>query len=423
MSVAAAARRTFSSLAVANYRRFFAGQAISLVGTWMQTTAQAWLVLGLTHSASDLGLVVALQSLPVLLLGAYGGVVADRLDKRRLMIALQSLMGLQALALGALTLTRAVRFPEICLLAVVLGLNNAFENPSRQAFVLEMVGRDDLRNAVSLNSTLMNATRTVGPALAGILIATVGVGWCFVLNAVSFVAVVASLASMDQHALSPSPPTLRERGQLREGLRYARHSPLLAVPLLMMALIGTLTFEFQVTLPVAAQRVFHGGAETYGLMTSLLGLGAAIGGLAVATRGRTGLRPIVLGAAGFGAAMAFAALAPSLPAELAALACAGFMSVAFSATGNSTVQLAAEPTKRGRIMALWSMAMVGSTPIGGPLVGWISGAAGARAGLGVGAAACVAAAAIGYGAMQRAARPRAGATRSTCPAPQVAASS
>ena len=272
-------------VAVPNYRRYFIGQAISLVGTWMQTTAQSWLVLTLTGSATDLGVVVALQTLPMLLLGPYGGVIADRVDKRRLMVVLQSLMGVQALVLGLLTLTHHVTYVDVCILAVVLGLNNCFENPSRQAFVLEMVGPDDLRNAVSLNSTLVNVARAVGPAVAGILIATVGEGWCFLLNAVSFVAVVTSLLTMDRTQLTPSRPTTRGRGQLREGFRYVARTPQLGVPLLMMGLVGMLAYEFQVTLPVFAKQVFHGGAETYGVMTAAMGVGAVVGGLITAARG------------------------------------------------------------------------------------------------------------------------------------------
>ncbi|MDA8276554.1 MAG: MFS transporter, partial [Actinomycetota bacterium] len=259
MSLRATGRRTFSSLSVPNYRKYFTGQAISLIGTWMQGTAQSWLVLTVTHSAVDLGLVVALQTLPVLLLGPYAGVIADRADKRRLMVALQSAMGVQALVLGVLTLAGVVTFVDICVLAVVLGLNNCFENPARQAFVLEMVGAGDLRNAVSLNSTLVNAARAVGPAIAGLFIATVGTGWCFVANAVSFVAVVVSLVTMDVRSLEPSPPASRGKGQLREGLRYVARTPELGIPLLMMGLVGMLAYEFQVTLPVTAQRVFHGG--------------------------------------------------------------------------------------------------------------------------------------------------------------------
>ena len=284
-------RQTFSSLKVPNYRLYFTGQSISLAGTWMQMTAQSWLVLTLTHSSTDLGLTVALQSLPVLLFAPYGGVVADRVDKRRLMIVLQIAMGFQALALGLLTVLGAVRFWQVCALAVILGLNNAFENSARQAFVREMVGKDELRNAITLNSVTVNAARAVGPAIGGVLIATAGIGVCFLLNAASFGAVVTSLLIMDRSALRPSPPAGRASGQLREGLRYAARTPMIAIPLAMMSLVGLLAYEFQVTLPVLAEQTFHGGAEAYGFMTAAMGVGAVIGGLFTAARGRTGTAP------------------------------------------------------------------------------------------------------------------------------------
>ncbi|MGC1406768.1 MAG: MFS transporter, partial [Candidatus Dormiibacterota bacterium] len=263
-----ATRVTFAALAVPNYRRYFAGQSTSLVGTWMQTTAQSWLVLTITHSALVLGLVVALQFLPLLLLGAYGGVIADRVDKRRLMVILQSLMGIQALTLGILTLAHVVQLWEIAVLAVILGLNNSFETPARQAFMMEMVGPQVLRNAVSLNSVMVNVARAIGPAIAGLLIVSVGIGTCFILNALSFVAVVASLLAMNRSQLRPSVPTARARGQLRAGLRYVSGIPELAVPLLMMTLVGTFAYEFQVVLPVVASHTFHGGARAYGFMTA-----------------------------------------------------------------------------------------------------------------------------------------------------------
>jgi MFS family permease len=400
VNMRASAKRTFSSLAIPNYRRYFTGQAISLIGTWMQTTAQSWLVLTLTRSATDLGVVVALQTLPMLLLGPYGGVVADRVNKRRLMVVLQSMMGVQALVLGVLTLTHHVTFSLVCVLAVVLGLNNCFENPSRQSFVLEMVGPKDLRNAVSLNSTLVNVARAVGPAVAGVLIATVGDGWCFMLNAISFVAVVASLVTMDRSLLKPSAPMVRSRGQLREGFRYVARTPKLAVPLLMMGLVGMLAYEFQVTLPVFAQRVFHGGAETYGIMTAAMGVGAVIGGLMTAARGRTGMRSMVLAALAFGVVLFFAAAAPVLAVAFVALALVGYASVSFLSMANSTLQLETEPQMRGRVMALWSVAFQGSTPVGGPAIGWITAAAGARAGLGVGALSCFVAAGFGFVAVR-----------------------
>jgi MFS family permease len=390
-----AGRLTFAALSVPNYRRYIGGQSISLIGTWMQMTAQSWLVYTLTHSSTALGIVIALQTLPVLLLAPYGGVIADRIDKRRLMIVLQTAMGLQAAALGLLTVFGVVRVWEIGVLAVLLGLNNAFENPARQSFMLELVGPDHLRNAVSLNSVLVNVARSVGPAVAGILIDTVGTGVCFLVNAASFVAVVASLATMDRRALNPTTPTTREPGQLREGLRYVRSHRELAVPLLMMAAVGCLTYEFQVSLPVMASRGLHAGATGFGFMTAAMGIGAVAGGLVVAARGKTGLRTLVLAATAFGAAMTLAALAPSLALELVALALAGAASISFMSTANSTLQLSAAPSMRGRVMALWFVAFQGSTPIGGPIVGWVMAVAGARAGLGLGAVTCLVVAVVG----------------------------
>lgn len=400
MNVHASARRTFSSLSNSNYRKFFFGQTTSLIGTWMQTTAQSWLVFTLTHSATDIGFVVALQTLPVLILGPYGGVIADRVDKRRLMIGLQSMMGLQAAALAILSILHVVTYLDVCLLAVVLGLNNAFENPSRQAFVLEMVGPDNLRNAVSLNSTMNNVARAVGPAVAGVLIAWVGEGWCFALNSLSFIAVVASLIAMDRSTLNPSKPTLRAKGQLLEGFRYVAKTPKLAIPLAMMALVGMLAYEFQVTLPIVAGKVFHGSSATYGLLLAAMGAGAVIGGLWTAARGKTGSRALSRAALVFGICMTFAALAPFLGIEFVAIAVVGFASVTFLAMANSTLQLNTEPQMRGRVMALWAVAFMGSTPIGGPVIGWITSSAGARVGLGVGAASCFVACLIGWLALR-----------------------
>jgi MFS family permease len=399
--VVRAGRTTFAALSVPNYRRYYTGQAISLMGTWMQMTAQAWLVLTLTHSSTALGVVIALQTLPVLLLSPYGGVIADRSDKRRIMVALQSAMGVQALILGLLVVTGNVRVWEIGLLALLLGVNNAFENPARQSFMLEMVGPAHLRNAVSLNSVLVNVARSVGPAVAGILIATVGDGVCFLINAASFVAVVTSLMTMDRSTIRPSPPAPRARGQLREGFSYIRRTPGLAVPLLMMAVVGCLTYEFQVSLPVMASRGLHVGATGYGFMTSAMGIGAVVGGLVVAARGKTGLLPLVIAAWSFGMAVALAALAPNLGLELAALSLAGAASISFMATGNSTLQLAAEPSMRGRVMSLWFVAFQGSTPIGGPVIGAVMGVLGARAGLGIGAVTCIVVAVAGLLALRR----------------------
>jgi MFS family permease len=395
-----AGRITFAALAVPNYRRYIAGQAISLIGTWMQMTAQSWLVLTLTHSSTDLGIIVALQTLPVLLLTPYGGVIADRIDKRKLMIVLQAAMGVQALILGLLTITGNVTVWEIGALAVLLGLNNAFENPSRQSFMLEMVGRENIRNAVSLNSVLVNVARSIGPAVAGILIATVGTGVCFLANAGSFVAVVISLSMLDTTKLNPTPPQARAKGQLREGFRYIRSKRELAIPLMMMAAVGCLTYEFQVTLPVLASRGLHAGSTGYGFLTAAMGIGAVAGGLVVAARGRMGLRPLVLYSTAFAIAMGLAALAPTLGFALVAMALVGACSIAFMSTGNSTLQLAAEPTMRGRVMSLWFVAFQGSTPIGGPIVGAVMAIAGPRAGLALGAITCLVVAGLGFGALR-----------------------
>jgi MFS family permease len=396
MNVKVSARRTFSSLSNPNYRKYFFGQTTSLIGTWMQMTAQSWLVFTLTHSATDIGFVVALQTLPVLLLGPYGGVVADRVDKRKLMIVLQAAMGVQAAILAVLSLTHMVTYLDVCILAIVLGLNNAFENPSRQSFMMEMVGPKDVRNAVSLNSTMNNVARAVGPAVAGVLIASFGEGWCFAINAVSFVAVVFSLMIMDLTILNPSVPTERAKGQLREGFRYVAATPKLLYPLIMMALVGMLAYEFQVSLPIVAGRVFHGNSEDYGLLTASMGVGAVIGGLWTASKGKTGTRAITRAALLFGTFITLAALSPEIGIEFVALALVGFASVSFLAMTNSTLQLQTDPQMRGRVMALWAVAFMGTTPIGGPLIGWIISETNARVGLGVGAASCFVAAGIGW---------------------------
>jgi MFS family permease len=323
-------------------------------------------------------------------------VVADRVNKRKLMIVLQSAMGVQAAVLSVLALTHVVTFLDVCILAIVLGFNNAFENPSRQSFMMEMVGPKDLRNAVSLNSTMNNVARAVGPAVAGVLIATVGEGWCFAINAVSFVAVVVSLMIMDLSLLSPSVPTERAKGQLREGFRYIAARPKLLYPLIMTGLVGMLAYEFQVTLPIVAGRVFRGNSEDYGLMMASMGVGAVIGGLWIASKGRTGTRAITRAALLFGVFITLAALSPVIGLEFFALALVGFASVSFLSLTNSTLQLQTDPQMRGRVMALWAVAFMGTTPIGGPLIGWIISESNARVGLGVGAASCFVAAGIGW---------------------------
>lgn len=395
------AEGTFDALRNANYRRYFAGQAVSLVGTWMQTVAQGWLVLELTGSGTALGLVAAAQFLPLLPLAPYGGLLADRMDKRRLLIATQSALGLIAVTLGVLVVAGAVQLWMVVALAFALGLTTAIDNPARQAFAHEMVGPSRVRNAVTLNSIMVNAARAVGPAVAGVLIATAGTGVCFLVNAVSYAAVLAALASMDVSALQPSPRAERARGQVREGFAYVGRTPDLLVPLIMLALVGTLTYEFQVVLPLLARGPFDGGPGTYGLLTSAIGAGAIIGGLVVAGRGATGLRPLTTAAAMFGTAVLMTAAAPTVPVAAAALVVVGATSIAFLSTGNTTLQLAADPRFRGRVMALWAVAFLGSTPLGAPVIGAVSEYVSPRGGLVVGGVACLVAAVIGLLAQSR----------------------
>jgi MFS family permease len=400
--VSAWAYSTFAALRTPNYRRFFAGQAVSLVGTWMQTVAQAWLVLELTGSGTALGLVAAAQFLPILLLAPYGGLLADRLDKRTILIATQCALGAMALTLGLLTVTGAVELWMVIALALGLGVVTAIDNPARQSFAQDMVGPGGLRNAVSLNSVLVNSARAVGPAVAGVLIATVGTGLCFLINAVSYIAVVVALAGMDTSALRPAPRQERAPGQVRQGLRYVAGTPDLLVPLMMLAVVGTLAYEFQVVLPLLAQGPLDGGAGTYGLLTSAMGVGAIAGGLVVAGRGRTGLKPLSIAAAMFGLAILAAAAAPSIWVALIALTVVGATSVTFLAVGNTTLQLTAEPRFRGRVMALWAVAFLGSTPLGAPIIGAVSEHLSPRGGLAVGGVACLVAAGLGALAIARA---------------------
>jgi MFS family permease len=379
----------------------------------MQTVAEMWLVLQLTHSGVAVGIAAALQFVPMLLAGAWGGLIADRLPKRRLLIATQTAMALPALALLTLTATGAIALWMLYLLIFARGAVNAIDNPARQAFVVELVGPDRLVNAVSLGSALVNGARTVGPALAGVLIATAGVEPCFALNALSFAAMIVALHGMDRSALRPAPRTPRKPGQLRNGLRYVRATPELWIPLALMAIVGTFTFNFQTLLPLLATFGFGGGAGAYATLTTAMGLGAVAGAIANSVRAR--VRPALLAgaAAAFGALVVAAALAPTTALAALALVPVGAASVVFAASVNSFLQLAVAPHMRGRVMALYSTVFLGSTPIGGPLMGWIAGAAGPRAALALGGLVALVAAAwarvtfarAGLGASQPATAP------------------
>jgi MFS family permease len=385
----------FAALAVPNFRRYVSGQALSLIGTWVETVAQALLVLHLTHSGTILGLTTAARFAPILLLSPYAGLLVDRYSKRHVLLATQIGLGLVSATLGVSVLSGHVALWQVVALALLFGTLSAVDNPARQAFVAEVVGRDLVRNAVTLNSTAVNVARVIGPAVAAVLVTTVGIGWCFIGNAVSFCFVIASLLGLDVKQLHPVAPTPRARGQLRAGLRYAAGVPAIARPLLMMALVGTFTFEFEVSLPLLAHDTFHGTDTTYSWLIGALGTGAVAGGLYAARSARTGVTRLTRAAAAYAVAVGLAAAAPTLPTAVAACVLVGAATITFLTTGNSTIQLAAEPSYRGRVTALWSMALVGSTPIGSPIVGFVSDTIGPRYALLLGALACLAAVVIG----------------------------
>ena len=370
--MSAALRRSFNSLEVPNYRRYFVGQLISLSGTWMQTVAALWLVLTLTDSGVAVGVTTALQFLPMLLIGAWGGLLADRIPKRRLLIATQALMALPAVGLVAVTATGVVAPWMVYLAVFAMGSANAVDNPTRQSFVYEMVGPDRVVNAVSLNSVIVQVARIVGPAVAGLLIAGFGVVPCFGLNALTFVAMIVALWGMDPRGLHTEPVAPRAPGAIRAAVRYVVRTPELAVPLALMGLVGTLGFNFQVVLPLLAKFSFGGGATTYAAMVSAMAIGSIVGALVNGAHGRTGPRLIAGGALAFGVVGMLCAAMPTLALELPLLALLGGAAVTFAATINSSLQLAVAPEMRGRVMALYSVVFLGSTPIGGPLTGWLA---------------------------------------------------
>ena len=383
---------TFRSLGVRNFRLYFYGQLVSTSGTWIQTVALGWLVLRITNSGFAVGVVTALQFLPMLLMGTYGGVIADRFNKRRTLIGTQGGMALSSAALAVITLAGADPLWAIYLLTFVLGAFAALDMPVRQAFVSEMVGTTDLPNAIALNSAMFNASRVIGPAVAAVLIRLVDVGPCFAINSVSFVAVIAGLLMMQPEDLFVTPPLVRAKGQVREGLRYVWETPELRSTILVLAVVGTLAFNFTVSLPLIAKFTFRGDAGTYGWLTALMGVGAIVGALGAASRVRPTVKLLVGSCAAFGVTMLAGAVAPSLIAEEVFMVLVGAASISFMATANATLQLTSIPEMRGRVMALYGLVFLGSTPIGGPIVGWISEQFGPRYGLALGGLASVMAA-------------------------------
>jgi MFS family permease len=383
--------RTFHAVSHSrNFRLFFIGQAVSVTGTWMQSVAAAWLVLQLarSHAGLALGLLAALNFGPMLFLGAFGGLLADRRDKRSILIATQSIFAVLALALWALVAANVVQLWMVYALTLLQGMVTAIDMPARQSFYVEMVGQAELTNAISLNSAVMTGTRIIGPALAGILIATIGLAPCFLVNAVSYAAVIVGLRLMRPLDLQRTRAE-RRKGQLREGLAYVWRTAELRDPLVWMAFVFAFAFNFSILFPLLAKDVFGGDAGTLGLLLSLLGVGSLLGALVMARQEHPNPRRLALGSAAFGLASIAVAFAPTLLSELVLLVPMGFVSMVFMITGNSTLQLTSRPDMRGRVMALYGIVFLGSTPIGGPIAGWAAEQLGPRWALALGGAIAV----------------------------------
>jgi MFS family permease len=378
---------TFTALRNRNYRLYIVGALISNTGTWMQRVAQDWLVLQLTHgSGTALGITTGLQFLPMLLVTPIAGVVVDRVSKRRLLLATQGFLGLTALALGILDVTGVVTVGAVYVIALLLGLGAAVDTPTRQAFVVEMVGRGDLANAVGLNSAAFNAARIVGPAVAGLLIEWVGTGPVFIINAASFLAVIAAQLLMDTRLLHPSTPSGRGPGQLREGLAYIRSRRDLKLILVVVGVVGTFGFNFQLTTALMAVHVFHKGAGEYGLLGSIMAVGSLSGALIAARRQHPTLRLVAGAAVAFGVLTVACGLMPTYLTFAVTLVPVGLTALTVMTAANASMQMSVAPEFRGRVMAWYMAVFMGGTPLGAPLIGWIGSAYGARWTLVVGGA-------------------------------------
>jgi hypothetical protein len=387
----------FRSLRVRNYRLYASGQLISVTGTWMQRVAQDWLVLELTNSGVMLGLVTAFQFAPSLLVGLWGGALADRFDKRILLLLTQAAIALCALTLGLLDLTGLVAAWQVMVLAAAIGFIGAVDTPARQSFAVEMVGRNDLANAVGINSTIFNIGRVVGPVAAGVTISQVGTGWAFIANAISGIGVLTALTLMRSSELHPTPHLVRAPGQLRESITYVRGRSDLVLPMVLVFIVGTFGLNFQITAAILAKQVFHRGAGGFGLLSAFFAIGACIGAL-IATRRQT--RPsstfLVGAAVAFGTLEVIVGLMPGFGATLALLIPTGILMLLFTTGTGASIQLGADAIMRGRVTALYLMCLLGGTPIGAVLIGWIATVLGPRWGM-IGGGAISAAAALGVG--------------------------
>ncbi|HEY0520123.1 MAG TPA: MFS transporter [Ilumatobacteraceae bacterium] len=391
---------TFESFHVRNFRLFFGGQLISQIGNWLTLIAQALLVLKLTDSGFALGLLAACQFGPVLILGAWAGLVADRSDKRKLLIIVQSFAMLQSFALAFIAFMDHPSVAAIYSVAVLGGIATAFDNPARRAYVVEMVPEANVQNAVSLNSALMTGSRVVGPALAGLLITTVGYGWTFATDGLSYLAVILGLFLMRTSENRPHPATPRGKGQVREGLRYVRTMPELFVPLVMMAIVGTFAFNFQTVMPLLIKRTLHGNDRTFTLIYSVISVGSLAGALVSARRSSVSVRHIIWSSYAFGAAMLLLAFTPNVPATYPIGIVVGIASITFMTTSTAIVQLRSDPSMRGRVLALQAMVFLGSTPIGGPILGYVCQHFGARMGVAIGAVSAIVAGMYGMRAVR-----------------------
>lgn len=375
-------RRIFGSLRSRNYRLFFIGQLVSYVGEWMQIMAEAWLLLRLTHNGAAVGGTFAFRFAPVLLFGLWGGVLADRFDRRRLLVITQSLSGVLAIALWLLVLTDSAGVWSVYAIAFALGLVTVVDHPAHNAFVEEMVGPEQMANAVALNSATLNSARITGPAIAALVIARYGVAWVFFVNAVSFIAVVGSLLMMRRSELLPVHRSI-ERPRVREGLRYAWGIAEMRPTIIVLGVVGTLVWNFPTFTTLLADRTFHGGAGLAGMLMAVLGVGTVIGALTAAHRASTSARLVLTSGIALGCAMTVTAIAPTQPLVIASLVPTGALAVFFGAVANSHMQSLSVQAFRGRVMSMYSLLGLGSTVIGGPLVGWISQQWSPRVGIGV----------------------------------------
>lgn len=394
---------TFESLRVRNFRLFFGGQLISQIGNWLTLIAQALLVLKLTDSGFALGLLAACQFGPVLVLGAWAGLVADRSDKRKLLIIVQAFAMLQSFALATIAFMDHPAVVAIYVVAVLGGVATAFDNPARRAYVVEMVPEANVQNAVSLNSALMTGARVVGPALAGLLITTSGYGWTFATDGLSYLAVILGLFLMRTSDNRPHVVTPRGKGQVREGLRYVRGIPELFVPLVMMAIVGTFAFNFQTVMPLLIKRTLHGNDRTFTLIYSVIAIGSLAGALIAARRSVVTVRLIIVSSFGFGFAMLLLAATPNVPFTYPIGMLVGISSITFMTSSTAIMQLRADPSMRGRVLALQAMVFLGSTPIGGPILGFVSQHFGARVGVVIGGASAIVAGFYGLRSVRNAA--------------------